>query len=152
MSIERLDHRERHDRRFCRDPLSVFPAGGHREQFWRGQGCSLFGFCPSSISSADHGVAHPPRCPEGWFWRGCRGCHDLLGRLGVSYKETCRFVLNLFISLCIPCRYSFYPRVTAVARKRPWSFGKSSGGTLQLNTYTPLTQRNREWADYAVQA
>ena len=25
-----------------------------------------------SISSADHGIAHPPRCPEGWFWRGCR--------------------------------------------------------------------------------
>ena len=29
--------------------------------------------CPSSIASADQGVAHPPRCPEGWFWRGCRG-------------------------------------------------------------------------------
>ena len=28
----------------------------------------------SSISSADHGVAHPPGCPEGWFWRGC---HDV---------------------------------------------------------------------------
>ena len=27
----------------------------------------------SSISSADHSVAHLPRCPEGWFWRGCRG-------------------------------------------------------------------------------
>ena len=22
-----------------------------------------------SIFSANHGVAHPPRCPEGWFWR-----------------------------------------------------------------------------------
>ena len=29
--------------------------------------------CPSSISSADHGVAHPPWCPEGWFWKGYRG-------------------------------------------------------------------------------
>ena len=27
---------------------------------------------PSSISSADHGVAHAPRCSEGRFWRGCR--------------------------------------------------------------------------------
>ena len=22
---------------------------------------------------SDHGVAHPSRCPKGWFWRGCRG-------------------------------------------------------------------------------
>ena len=29
--------------------------------------------CPSSISSADHGVARSPRCPEGWFWSGFRG-------------------------------------------------------------------------------
>ena len=34
---------------------------------------STFRHCPSSISSADHGVAHPARCPEGWFWRSCRG-------------------------------------------------------------------------------
>ena len=27
---------------------------------------------PSSIFLADHGVAHPPRCPEGWLWRGCK--------------------------------------------------------------------------------
>ena len=29
--------------------------------------------CPSCISSADQGVVHPPRCPGGWFWRGCQG-------------------------------------------------------------------------------
>ena len=23
------------------------------------------------MSSADHGAAHLPRCPERWFWRGC---------------------------------------------------------------------------------
>ena len=34
---------------------------------------SILRSCPSSIPSADHGVAHPPRCPEGWFWRGCCG-------------------------------------------------------------------------------
>ena len=31
-------------------------------------GMSTLWCCPSSISSAD-----PPRCPEGWFSRGCRG-------------------------------------------------------------------------------
>ena len=29
--------------------------------------------CPFSISSADHGTAHPPKCREGRFWRGCCG-------------------------------------------------------------------------------
>ena len=29
--------------------------------------------CLFSISSADHGVTHPPRCPKGWFLSGCRG-------------------------------------------------------------------------------
>ena len=29
--------------RFSRDPLPVFSAGGPCEQFWHGQGCSLFG-------------------------------------------------------------------------------------------------------------
>ena len=28
--------------------------------------------CPSSISSADRGVAHPPRCLEEWLWRASR--------------------------------------------------------------------------------
>ena len=32
-----------------------------------------FWCCPSSRSSADHGVSHLPRCHEGWFWRGCCG-------------------------------------------------------------------------------
>ena len=33
---------------------------------------STLSWWPSSISSADHSVAHPPRYPDGWFWRGCR--------------------------------------------------------------------------------
>ena len=37
------------------------------------KGTSTLWHCPSSISSADHSDAHPPRCLEGWFWRGCRG-------------------------------------------------------------------------------
>ena len=30
-----------HEGRFSRDPLPVFSAGGHHEQFWHGQGCPL---------------------------------------------------------------------------------------------------------------
>ena len=33
---------EAHEGRFSRDPLTVFSAGGHCEQFWHGQGCLLF--------------------------------------------------------------------------------------------------------------
>ena len=29
--------------------------------------------CPSIMSSTDQGITHPPRCPKGWFWRGCCG-------------------------------------------------------------------------------
>ena len=36
-------------------------------------GMSTLWCCPSSISSANHGVICPPRCPEGWLWRGCHG-------------------------------------------------------------------------------
>ena len=44
--------------------------------------------CPSSISSADHGVAHPPRCCEGWFWRGCRGVwHARTMQVSVSWQS-----------------------------------------------------------------
>ena len=34
-------------------------------------------------------------------------------------------------------RYLFWPRVTAVARKRSWSFCQKCRGRLQLNTHTP---------------
>ena len=36
-------------------------------------GVSTLSRCPPRISSADHSVNRPPRYPEGWFWRGCRG-------------------------------------------------------------------------------
>ena len=43
--------------------------------------------CPSSISSADHGVAHPQRCPEEWFWRGYRsGSHARTMQVSVSWQ------------------------------------------------------------------
>ena len=32
---------------------------------------SILWCCPSNIYSAEHGVAYPLSCLEGWFWRGC---------------------------------------------------------------------------------
>ena len=46
---------------FCGRPLWAVLAWAGMPTLWR---------CPSSISAADHGIAHPPRCPEGWFQRG----------------------------------------------------------------------------------
>ena len=63
---------------FCRRPLWTALA-------WKGM--SSFWCCPSNISSADHGVAHPSRCPEGWFWRGCRGVwHARTMQASVSWQ------------------------------------------------------------------
>ena len=45
--------------------LKVFSAGDPCEQLWHGHVCSLFNCCLCSIPSADNGVAHSPRCPEG---------------------------------------------------------------------------------------
>ena len=36
-------------------------------------GMSTFWCCPSSIFSANHGIACCPQCPEGWFLRSCHG-------------------------------------------------------------------------------
>ena len=44
-------------------------------------------FCPSSISCANHGVARPPKCPEGWFGRGRRGLwHARTIHVSVSWQ------------------------------------------------------------------
>ena len=32
-------------------------------------GMSTLRRCPPRIFSATSGITHPPRCPEGWFWR-----------------------------------------------------------------------------------
>ena len=53
--------------------LFFFNVGGHclwAVLAWAGMSTL---WCPSSISSAYDSVAHPPRCPGGWFWRGCHG-------------------------------------------------------------------------------
>ena len=63
---------------FCRRPLWAVLAWAGMSTLW----C-----CPSSISSADYGVAHLPRCPEGWFWRGCGGVwHDWTMQVSVSWR------------------------------------------------------------------
>ena len=45
-------------------PLWAFLAWVRMFTLWR---------CPSSICSADHGIAYPLRCPVGWFWTGYCG-------------------------------------------------------------------------------
>ena len=63
---------------FCRRPLWAFLVLAWLSTLW----C-----CPSSISSADHGIIHPPRCPEEWFWRGCRGMwHFRTTQVSVSWQ------------------------------------------------------------------
>ena len=50
-------------------------------------------------SSADHGVVHPPRCLEGWFWRGC-----------CDIPEPCKFPsLDSCQSGSTPSRWSCAP-------------------------------------------
>ena len=63
---------------FCRRPLwAVLALTGMSTLWW----------CPFSISAADHGVAHPPRCPEGWFWRDCYGVwHAQTTKVSVSLQ------------------------------------------------------------------
>ena len=38
-------------------------------------------------SSANHNIAHPPRCPEGWFWRFCHGVwHAKIIQVSISWQ------------------------------------------------------------------
>ena len=63
---------------FCRRPLWAVLACTDMSTLW----CY-----PSSISTADHGFAHPPRCPEGWFWRACCGVwHAGAMQISVSWQ------------------------------------------------------------------
>ena len=78
-----------HEGQFGRDPLPVSSAGGSCEQFWHWAEMSTLWCCPSNISSADHGIAHPARCPEGWFWRGCRSMWHAQ-TMQVSVSKSCQ--------------------------------------------------------------
>ena len=63
---------------FCRGPFWAVLAWAGMSTLW----C-----CPTSISSADQGVAHSPRSPEGWFWRGFRGVwHAWTMQVSVSWQ------------------------------------------------------------------
>ena len=63
---------------FCRRPLWAVLAWAGMSTLW----C-----CPSSISSADYGVARPPRSPEEWFWRGFRSVwHARTMQVSVSWQ------------------------------------------------------------------
>ena len=64
----------------CRRPLCAILAWAGMSTLW----C-----CQSCITSADHGVAHSPRCPEGWFWRDCRGVQwDKVAYMRCKKKQT----------------------------------------------------------------
>ena len=77
---------------FCRRPLWALLAWTRMSTLW----C-----CPSSISSADHGVTHPPRCPEGWFWRGCHGLlHARTVQVSVSWQLPEKVHVDLQGSWC----------------------------------------------------
>ena len=56
-----------HEGQFSRDPFLVFSAGGPLWAVLARAGMSTLWCCPSSISSADQGIAHTPRYPKGWF-------------------------------------------------------------------------------------
>ena len=59
------------------------------------------------------------------------------------------FLLQSYLSVLILSRYPFYPRVTAVTRKRPRSFcQKCRWEVTPKQAYTQPT--NSEWVDYAV--
>ena len=61
-----------HDEWFSRDSLPVFSAGGPCQQSGMGRDVHS-AMLSMQHFIAEHGITHPPRCPEGWFWRGCRG-------------------------------------------------------------------------------
>ena len=63
------------------------------------------------------------------------------------YHQECWENFHLQSQLCVLTliRCLFHSRVTAVARKRPWSChsAKSAGGRLLLKTHTPLTHQSQ---------
>ena len=66
------------------------------------------------ISSANHGVAHPPMCSERWFWGTCHGVwHAWSLTMCVSIQSN--FLCWLIFGV------HFHPCVTAVTNKRFWS-------------------------------
>ena len=48
--------------------------------------CSTLWYSPSSISSADQGIANPPRCPKECFWSCCDTWHVRTVQVSVSWQ------------------------------------------------------------------
>ena len=88
-------------------PSTDWVVGGTWRTIQQGFSSSLFcrrplwASCPSSISSADHGVVHPSKCPEGWLWRGCRGVwYARIMQVSVSWKLPEKVARNPHGSWC----------------------------------------------------
>ena len=62
-----------HEGRFSRGPLPVFSAGGPCEYLWHGQECPLFDVVHPAFALPTTASSTPSYCPDGCFWRGCRG-------------------------------------------------------------------------------
>ena len=66
---------------------------------------------PFSFSSADHGIAHHPRCPEGWCWGGClnhTSFHLLKGARRGSRGPTRKLILLRTQSLVLCYKYKMW--------------------------------------------
>ena len=136
---------------FCRRPLWAFMA-------WAG----MFTLrCPSSTFSADHGVAYPQRCPEGWFWRGCHGTwHNWTVQVSISWQlpeEVHVDTQGVWSCLALSCRSCAPSRTRRCVKvssgtlfQKPGSFLQSQQGgsmfhhegsvkTIQWNTIHHIT-------------
>ena len=65
-------------------------------------------------------------------------------------RENVLFQGQLFALILIRC--PFHPRVTAVARQRPWSFCQKCWWQVTPKHTYILDPTKSKWADYAVQA
>ena len=101
-------------------------------------GISTLWCCPSSISSADHSVAHPPRCPEGWFWRGCHGKrHAWTLQVSVSW-------LISGIPLLKPPKVSL---LAMASHKKRLEAITADSPLMQPPTPTPIPNQSRNWTE-----
>ena len=118
---------------YCSRPLWAAPA-------WAGM--STLCCRPSSIFSADHSVAPPPRCSEGWFW------HTSLRLLPVARRGSHLSLLLFRQIVCIwTLHFTAVPLLSLpdVALFLLWMFGfhkerKSSGQFL----HNGVTEREKE--------
>ena len=76
-----------HEGGFSRNLLPVLGNGRPSWAVLAQIGTSTLWHCPSTISSADRSIAHPPMCPEGWVCRGCWGVwHAQTMQVSVSWQ------------------------------------------------------------------